>query len=113
MLFSKKWLQNRPQFLLRFLMHIDVLWFLLILLLFVSIVQTFWAPDSPIQITIVLLVEKIILAMGDELKIYLPPMVQPVLRLFMQDESEQKLVTQKVRVHVHVHSCGLLYYVIT
>lgn len=34
--------------------------------------------------------------MGDELKIYLPPMVQPVLRLFMQDESEQKLVTQKV-----------------
>ena len=58
--------------------------------------QTFWAPDSPIQITIVLLVEKIILAMGDELKIYLPPMVQPVLRLFMQDESEQKLVTQKV-----------------
>ena len=41
--------------------------------------------------------EKIILAMGDELKVYLPPMVQPVLRLFMQDESQQKLVTQKVR----------------
>ena len=34
--------------------------------------------------------------MGDELKIYLPPMVQPVLRLFMQDDSPQKLVTQKV-----------------
>ena len=25
MLFSKKWLQNHPQFLLQFLMHIDVL----------------------------------------------------------------------------------------
>lgn len=58
--------------------------------------QEFWSPDSPIQTTIILLVEKIIIAMGDELKIYLPPMVQPVLRLFMQDDSPQKLVTQKV-----------------
>ena len=40
--------------------------------------------------------EKIIIAMGDELKVYLPPMVQPVLKLFMQDSSQQKLVTQKV-----------------
>ena len=36
-----------------------------------------------------------IIAMGDELKVYLPPMVQPVLKLFMQDTSQQKIVTQK------------------
>ena len=36
--------------------------------------------------------------MGDELKVYIPSMVQPVLRLFMQDDSQQKLVTQKVRI---------------
>ena len=34
--------------------------------------------------------------MGDELKVYLPPLVQPVLRLFLQDQSEQKMATQKV-----------------
>ena len=34
--------------------------------------------------------------MGDEIKVYLPRMVQPVLQLFMQDNSEQKLSTQKV-----------------
>jgi FKBP12-rapamycin complex-associated protein len=61
-----------------------------------AVVRRFWAPDSPIQATIILLVEKIILAMGDELKIYLPPMVQSVLRLFIQDDSPQKLVTQKM-----------------
>lgn len=36
--------------------------------------------------------------MGDEIKVYLPRMVQPVLQLFMQDTSEQKLSTQKVGV---------------
>ena len=36
--------------------------------------------------------------MGDELKVYIPSMVQPVLRLFMQDDSQQKLVTQKVHI---------------
>ena len=60
------------------------------------VIQEFWAPDSPIQTTIIFLMEKIIASMGDELKVYLPPMVQPVLKLFMQDSSQQKLVTQKV-----------------
>ena len=34
--------------------------------------------------------------MGDELKVYIPSMIQPMLKLFMQDDSQQKLVTQKV-----------------
>ena len=61
-----------------------------------KILQEFWSPSGSIQNTIILLIEKIFIAMGDEIKVYLPRMVQPVLQLFMQDTSEQKLSTQKV-----------------
>lgn len=60
------------------------------------VLQEFWNPTSPIQNTIILLIEKIVVAMGDELKVYIPPMVQPMLRLFLQDSSEQNMTTQKV-----------------
>ena len=65
--------------------------------LVLAILQEFWSPSGSIQNTIILLIEKIFIAMGDEIKVYLPRMVQPVLQLFMQDTSEQKLSTQKVR----------------
>lgn len=35
-------------------------------------------------------------AMGDELKAYIPSLVHPVLRLFLQDKSPQRVATQKV-----------------
>ena len=35
-------------------------------------------------------------AMGDELKAYFPSLVHPVLRLFLQDKSPQRVATQKV-----------------
>ena len=63
---------------------------------YIYILQEFWNPTSPIQNTIILLIEKIVVAMGDELKVYIPPMVQPMLRLFLQDSSEQNMTTQKV-----------------
>ena len=51
--------------------------------------------------------------MGDELKVYIPRMVQPVLRLFLQDQSDMKIITQKVTVtysvYVHVHACLISY----
>ena len=59
--------------------------------------QEFWSPNNPLQSTIISLIEQIVVAMGEELKVYLPPMVQPVLRVFMQDQSERKIVTQKVK----------------
>ena len=34
--------------------------------------------------------------MGDELKAYFPSLVHPVLRLFLQDKSPQRVATQKV-----------------
>ena len=44
-----------------------------------------------------MLVEQIVVAMGDELKAYIPSLVHPVLRLFLQDKSPQRVATQKVR----------------
>jgi len=61
-----------------------------------AVIKEFWSPMSPIQNTIILLIEKIVVAMGDELKVFIPPLVQPVLRLFLQDPSEMKIATQKV-----------------
>ena len=60
------------------------------------VIKEFWNPSDTIQNTIILLVEKIVVAMGDELKVFIPPLVQPVLRLFLQDPSEQQIATQKV-----------------
>jgi FKBP12-rapamycin complex-associated protein len=71
--------------------------------------QDFWSPTSPIQNTIILLIEKIVLAMGEELKVYIPPLIEPVLRLFIQDASEHKLATQKVKfVNVQVFNASML-----
>ena len=42
-------------------------------------------------------------AMGDELKAYIPSLVHPVLRLFLQDKSPQRVATQKVG---HVEARG-------
>lgn len=72
------------------------------ILLYIIMFQEFWSPNSPLQSTIIMLIEQIVVAMGEELKVYLPPMVQPVLRVFMQDQSDRKIVTQKVRIHNHV-----------
>ena len=68
--------------------------------LFLSLSQKFWSPTSSIQNTIILLIEKIVVAMGDELKAYIPRMVQPVLKLFLQDQSPMRVATQKVRLSV-------------
>ena len=64
--------------------------------MYIIMFQEFWSPNSPLQSTIIMLIEQIVVAMGEELKVYLPPMVQPVLRVFMQDQSDRKIVTQKV-----------------
>lgn len=76
-------------------------------LIFFTFSQEFWSPNSPIQNTIILLIEKIVGGMGDELKVYIPRLVHPVLKLFLQDTSEQKLATQKVIILEWVFSCGV------
>lgn len=43
--------------------------------------------------------------MGDELKVYIPRLVHPVLKLFLQDTSEQKMATQKVSLSESISAC--------
>ena len=74
--------------------------------LFLSLSQKFWSPTSSIQNTIILLIEKIVVAMGDELKAYIPRMVQPVLKLFLQDQSPMRVATQKVRLSLPLDGSG-------
>ena len=64
------------------------------------IIQEFWSPNSALQNTIIILIEQIVVAMGDELKAYLPNLVHPVLKLFVYDQSKQRVATQKVALPV-------------
>ena len=62
-----------------------------------SVSQEFWTTEHQhLQNTIILLIEKIVAGMGDELKVYIPRMVEPVLKLFLHDQSKMKISTQKV-----------------
>nr|QHX41461.1 serine/threonine-protein kinase mTOR [Halisarca dujardinii] len=60
------------------------------------VIGEFWSPNSQLQNTIILLIEQIVVAMGDELKAYFPSLVHPVLKLFIYDQSKQRIATQKM-----------------
>ena len=61
-----------------------------------TLIKEFWTADSPLQSTIILLVEAIALALGSEFKIYLPQLVPHILRVLSHDLSRDKQVTQKM-----------------
>ncbi|CAI7993434.1 Serine/threonine-protein kinase tor, partial [Geodia barretti] len=70
-----------------------------------SFIREFWTTEHQhLQNTIILLIEKIVAGMGDELKIYIPRMVEPVLKLFLQDQSKMKISTQKMLAALQL--CG-------
>lgn len=48
------------------------------------------------QNTIINLVEQIVTALGTEFKIYLPQIIPQILKVFMQDTSDNRAVTAKV-----------------
>jgi FKBP12-rapamycin complex-associated protein len=48
------------------------------------------------QSTIILLVEQIVSALGTEFKIYLPQIIPQILKVFMHDASQNRVVTDKV-----------------
>ena len=60
--------------------------------------QDYWTINSPMQNTIILLLEQIVSALGTEFKIYLPQIVPQVLKVFMHDNSPQRSITAKVSV---------------
>lgn len=61
------------------------------------ILQEFWTINSPLQSTLILLVEHIAVALGAEFKIYLPQLMPQILRVLMHDTSKDRAVTIKVR----------------
>ncbi|XP_065216693.1 serine/threonine-protein kinase mTOR isoform X2 [Planococcus citri] len=61
-----------------------------------KLVKEFWIPGSPLQNTLILLVEHIALALGSEFKVYLPYLMPHILRVFTHDTSKDKSVTVKM-----------------
>jgi hypothetical protein len=62
----------------------------------VVVLQEFWTINSPLQSTLILLVEHIAVALGAEFKIYLPQLMPQILRVLMHDTSKDRTVTIKV-----------------
>lgn len=58
--------------------------------------------NNPIQSTIILLIEQIVLALGGEFKLYLPQLIPHMLRVFMHDSSAGRSVTIKVGDAGHI-----------
>lgn len=58
--------------------------------------QEYWTPNNPMQNTIILLIEQIVVALGGEFKLYLPQLIPHMLRVFMHDNSPGRTVTTKV-----------------
>ncbi|CAG9564541.1 unnamed protein product [Danaus chrysippus] len=61
-----------------------------------DLIKEFWTPHSPLQPTIILLVEHIAVALGSEFKIYLPQLMPQILRVLAHDTSKDRLVTEKL-----------------
>lgn len=52
--------------------------------------------NNSIQSTIILLIEQIVVALGGEFKLYLPQLIPHMLRVFMHDNSQGRIVSVKV-----------------
>ncbi|XP_035228341.1 serine/threonine-protein kinase mTOR-like [Stegodyphus dumicola] len=61
-----------------------------------SLLKEFWTPQSPMQSTIIMLIEQVVMALGAEFKIYLPDLMPHFLRVFMHDTSTNRTITTKL-----------------
>ncbi|TRY96882.1 hypothetical protein DNTS_015423 [Danionella cerebrum] len=53
-----------------------------------TLIREYWTPNNPMQNTIILLIEQIVVALGGEFKLYLPQLIPHMLRVFMHDNSQ-------------------------
>lgn len=60
--------------------------------------------NTSIQSTIILLIEQIVVALGGEFKLYLPQLIPHMLRVFMHDNSQGRIVSIKVSHRGHLES---------
>lgn len=61
-----------------------------------DLIKEFWTPNSPLQPTLILLVEQIAVALGSEFKVYLPQLMPQILRVLAHDTSKEREVTEKL-----------------
>ncbi|XP_052755019.1 serine/threonine-protein kinase mTOR [Galleria mellonella] len=61
-----------------------------------DLIKEFWTPNSPLQHTLILLVEHIAVALGSEFKVYLPQLMPQILRVLAHDTSKDRFVTEKL-----------------
>ncbi|XP_034935910.1 serine/threonine-protein kinase mTOR [Chelonus insularis] len=61
-----------------------------------NLIKEFWTINSPLQSTLILLVEHIAIALGAEFKIYLPQLMPQILRVLTHDTSKDRCVTVKL-----------------
>lgn len=61
--------------------------------------------NNSIQSTIILLIEQIVVALGGEFKLYLPQLIPHMLRVFMHDNSQGRIVSVKVSVGLQQLLC--------
>lgn len=59
----------------------------------IDLIKSFWTVNSPIQNTLILLIEHIAVALGSEFKIYLPRLIPNILRVLNYDASKDRNVT--------------------
>lgn len=61
-----------------------------------TLIKEFWTASSPLQSTLIHLVEHIAVALGAEFKIYLPQLMPQILRVLTHDTCKQRKVTSKL-----------------
>ncbi|GLD45725.1 serine/threonine-protein kinase mTOR, partial [Lates japonicus] len=65
-----------------------------------TLIREYWTPNNPMQNTIILLIEQIVVALGGEFKLYLPQLIPHMLRVFMHDNSTGRSVTIKYQIFI-------------
>nr|QGN03465.1 target of rapamycin [Ixodes ricinus] len=72
-----------------------------------ALIKEFWIVNSPIQSTIIMLVEQIVMSLGPDFKMYLPKLVPHALKVFMHDMSADRAVTAKLLMALQKFGCNL------
>lgn len=65
-----------------------------------NIIKEYWTPDSPLQPTLIMLVEHITVAIGTEFKVYLRKILPNILRVLKYDTSKDRFLTEKLLLAV-------------
>ena len=64
--------------------------------MFELVEQESWMINPSLQVTIILVVEQVALALGSEFKIYLAQLIPQILKVLVHDTSRDRVVTANV-----------------